>query len=159
MKKHCDNCTCLAVDDRELATILAALRFHQAENLQGSGGIPDQAICGIATDMGRLAPLDFYEVDDLCEKLNCCESQGRTELTIEPPPKDSGDEPLYRVVYAIDLSAADPAKAAEEAHRIIADPGSLPPVLDVMDHSGKVTRIDLSDQEHINQTDREGKNL
>jgi hypothetical protein len=31
----------LVVDGRELATILAALRFHQGENLRGSSDIPD----------------------------------------------------------------------------------------------------------------------
>ena len=75
----------LLANDRELATILAALRFHQAENLQGMGEILDQAIREIATDTGKLTPLDFHEVEDLCEKLNCGESQGQAGLTIEPP--------------------------------------------------------------------------
>ena len=74
----------LLANDRELATILAALRFHQAENLQGAGEILDQAIEEIATDTGKLTPLDFHEVEDLCEKLNCGESQGQAGLTIEP---------------------------------------------------------------------------
>jgi len=70
----------LLVNDRELATILAALRFHQAENLQGMGEILDQAIREIATDTGKLTLLDFHEVEDLCEKLNCSESQGQAGL-------------------------------------------------------------------------------
>jgi len=60
----------LHVDDRELATILAALRFHQAGNLQGTGEIPDQAIREVATDGGRLEALSGGEVDMLCERLN-----------------------------------------------------------------------------------------
>ncbi len=60
----------LQVDGRELATILAALRFHQAENLQGTDEIPDQAIRQIATDGGRLESLNHEEVDQLCERLN-----------------------------------------------------------------------------------------
>ena len=60
----------LEVDDRELATILAALRFHQDENLQGPGGRQDQAIGEIATNAGTLAPLTYQEVGDLCERLN-----------------------------------------------------------------------------------------
>ena len=60
----------LPVDDRELATILAALRFHQAENLQGSGDMPDLAIREIATDGGRLVALNSQEVDRLCERIN-----------------------------------------------------------------------------------------
>jgi len=60
----------LHVDDRELATILAALRFHQAENVQGTDEIPDQAIRQIATDDGRLEALNHEEIDQLCERLN-----------------------------------------------------------------------------------------
>ena len=141
----------LLVNDRELSTVLAALRFHQAENLQSGRNIPDVLIRGVATDMGRLTPLDFHEVEDLCEKLNCGEFPGQTELTIKPPHKDRGDEPLYRIVYVIDLSAAGPVAAAKEAYGIMAAPDSLPPVLDVMDHCGKVMRIDLSDHKNTNQ--------
>ena len=60
----------LLVNNRELATVLAALRYHQAENLQGPGEIPDQAINEIATDGGRLEALGFDDVDQLCERLN-----------------------------------------------------------------------------------------
>ena len=60
----------LLVDDSELATVLAALRFHQAENLQAAADIPDQAIRDIATDGGRLEALGFEDVDLLCERIN-----------------------------------------------------------------------------------------
>jgi len=60
----------LAVDGRELATILAALRFHQDENLRTSPGIADQAIEDIATDCGSFKPLDFDDVSRLCERIN-----------------------------------------------------------------------------------------
>ncbi|MBC8470363.1 MAG: hypothetical protein H8D56_12910, partial [Planctomycetes bacterium] len=63
----------LVVDGRELATILAALRFHQDENLQGCSDIADQAIKEIATNSGSLKPLDFNEVGKLCERVNTCE--------------------------------------------------------------------------------------
>lgn len=61
------------VDRRELATILAALRFHQDENLQNRSGIPDKVIKDIATDEGSLKPLDFKAVDRLCERINTCD--------------------------------------------------------------------------------------
>ena len=60
----------LAVDDRQLATILAALCFHQAENLQGDSCIADRAIEEIATDGGRLIALDFDEVESPRHMLN-----------------------------------------------------------------------------------------
>jgi hypothetical protein len=72
MRKSKENVT-LRVSCRELATILAALRFHQDENLQGGGEISDQAVREIATDCGRLKPLTFEEVSDFCERMNLSE--------------------------------------------------------------------------------------
>ena len=63
----------LVVDKRELATILAALRFHQDENLQNHSDIPDEAIKDIATDGGSLKPLNLNDVSKLCERINTCE--------------------------------------------------------------------------------------
>lgn len=60
----------LTADRRELATILAALRFHQDENLRIGPGIPDQAVKDIATDCGSFEPLDSDEVGRLCERMN-----------------------------------------------------------------------------------------
>jgi hypothetical protein len=48
---------------RELATVLAALRYWQREGL----AIDDH---DIATDGGNLKELDAEEIDDLCERLN-----------------------------------------------------------------------------------------
>ena len=63
----------LVVDGRELATILAALRFHQDENLRIGPDIPDRAIKDIATDSGSLKPLNFKDVSRLCERINTCD--------------------------------------------------------------------------------------
>lgn len=63
----------LVVDERERATILAALRFHQDENLRICPDIPDQAIKDIATDCGSLKPLNFDDVSRLCERINICD--------------------------------------------------------------------------------------
>jgi hypothetical protein len=60
----------LVVDERELATILAALRYHQAENLQICSDIADKAIKDIATNYGSLEPLNCDEIDRLCERIN-----------------------------------------------------------------------------------------
>jgi hypothetical protein len=60
----------LVVDERELATILAALRFHQDENLRCSCGIADQEIKDIASSCGSLKPLNFDDVSRLCERMN-----------------------------------------------------------------------------------------
>jgi len=63
----------LVVDERELATILAALRFHQEENLRIFPDIPDQVIKDIATDCGSLKPLNSDDVSRLCERINICD--------------------------------------------------------------------------------------
>ena len=49
------------LDERHVATILEALRQYQRTGQPGD----------IASDDGRLEPLDDNEVDDLCEALNC----------------------------------------------------------------------------------------
>jgi hypothetical protein len=146
-----NNAITLRIDRRELATILAALRFHQDENLQGSQGIADQAIQEIATDDGHFKPLTFQEVGQLCERLNTDDgSQFTKGLVIEPPHSERGDEPLYRVVYVIDANAKDPREAAEQVHRIMMDMvrhDSQAPVLEVIDHKGRSLSIDLSEEQ------------
>jgi hypothetical protein len=66
------------------------------------------------------------------------------DYRIEPPPKDRGSEPLFRVVYVIDVNALNALEAAKLTHQIMTDPDSLLPVLDVIDGCGKVVNIDLS---------------
>jgi hypothetical protein len=70
-----------------------------------------------------------------------CASPG---LRIEPPPEEKGDEPLFRVVYIIDVNSGDVREAAEYTHRIMTDPESLRPVLHVIDSKGKSKEVDLS---------------
>jgi hypothetical protein len=135
----------LRVSRRELATILAALRFHQNENLQGGGEIVDQSVKEIATDGGLLKPLRFREVGRLCERLNLDEDLCLPNtLVIEPPHKEGLDRPLFRVAYTIDVNASNALDAARHACQIMRDPESQPPVLQVVDHRGKVVSIDLS---------------
>jgi len=65
-------------------------------------------------------------------------------LKIDPPPKEKGDERLFRVVYMIDVNAGDVREAAEYTHRIMTDPASMRPVLHVVDSNGACTEVDLS---------------
>jgi hypothetical protein len=67
------------------------------------------------------------------------------DYRIEPPPKDHGSKPLFRVVYTIDVNGDSPQKAAEYAYELMADPESMRPVLDVIDGKDCVVRIDLSE--------------
>ena len=78
-------------------------------------------------------------------------------LKIDPPPKEDGDEPLFRIVYIIDVNSADAHGAAEYAHRIMTDPNSMLPVLHVVDFNGACTEIDLSeDQANLEDSGKMG---
>ena len=64
------------LERRELATILAALRFHQDENLASGRKIADACIADIASDGGTLTPLSAAEIDTLCRRLNSAAKEG-----------------------------------------------------------------------------------
>ena len=63
------------------------------------------------------------------------------KFIIEPPPKEKD---LYRVIYVIDVGADSPLDAAQKTERIMTDPDSIAPVLEVIDGNGKRVKIDLS---------------
>jgi hypothetical protein len=63
-------------------------------------------------------------------------------LHIQPPPKDS--DPVFPVVYVIDVGARNIADAAWTAYDMMIASDSLPPVLEVIDNRGNKVRIDLS---------------
>ena len=63
-------------------------------------------------------------------------------LHIQPPPKDS--DPVFRVVYVIDVGARNIVEAAWTAHQMMIDSDSLPPIVEVIDNRGNKVRIDLS---------------
>jgi len=63
------------MDEQELATVLAALRYWQTALMQGIvdlsvDGESLSALAEIATDCRRLEPLDDIEVAKLCKKIN-----------------------------------------------------------------------------------------
>jgi hypothetical protein len=100
-------------------------------------------------------PVSVHTTSDQVRSLcACCEEvytwgvqHGSTiceGLKIDPPPKEKGDEPLFRVVYIIDVNSSDIREAAEYTHRIMSDPDSLRPVLHVIDSKGNSTEVDLS---------------
>jgi len=55
-----------SLTDRELATVLAALRYWQQDLAANDGAVPisDHFEDGVA-------PLTVEQIDDLCERLNC----------------------------------------------------------------------------------------
>ena len=73
------------------------------------------------------------------------------DYRITPPPKDTGREPLFRVVYAIDVNASDEQKAAEQAWQMMQAKDALDPILMVLDSEGKQTMFDLSEYLEFNK--------
>jgi len=71
---------------------------------------------------------------------------------IKPPPEDKGKEPLFRVVYAIDVDAPDEIKAAEKAWQMMRDKDSFDPILMIIDSHGKQTQLDMSHILEFNKT-------
>ena len=57
----------LSVTPREFATILAALRYWQANDRSTASQAPEY---DIASDSGQFEPLGSDEIDTLCEQLN-----------------------------------------------------------------------------------------
>ena len=73
------------------------------------------------------------------------------DYKIVPPPKDSGVEPLFRVVYEIDVGAADERKAAEQAWQMMRAEDAFDPIMMVLDSEGKQTVFDLSEYLEFNK--------
>ena len=65
---------------------------------------------------------------------------------IQPPPVEKGNEPLFRVIYVIDVGAGNVIEAAMNAYEMMSDSDSLPPVLEVIDNKGNKIKIDLSER-------------
>lgn len=56
----------MKLTDRELGTVLAALRMYQ----RALAEYRDEPFSDIATNGGTVHPLDESEIDALCERLN-----------------------------------------------------------------------------------------
>lgn len=55
------------VNEREIGTLLAALRYWQSRQTGRSAGA---MLDDIASNGGDFAPLNENEIDDLCERIN-----------------------------------------------------------------------------------------
>jgi len=70
--------TTITLNDREHATILAALKcYEQAMTMTGS---PPAEFMDIATDAGRLEPMSDESVNELAERLNLPENPAPNPL-------------------------------------------------------------------------------
>jgi hypothetical protein len=72
----------------------------------------------------------------------------KRQMTIDPPGEEyDGTDPSLRVVYQIDVNAANPLEAAHQVNRILTDPRSMKPGFTIIDHRGKQTIVDLEQEE------------
>ncbi len=93
--------TTVQLDDRQLATALAALRFWQ-QAMQGSQSKAFRELDEeIATDGGRFDSLSASEIDSLCEEANT-------------------SEPLH-IIVEVSGGVADPVHVSHEASVTIYD--------------------------------------
>lgn len=65
------------------------------------------------------------------------------DCRIPPPPKDKGKDPLFRVIYAIDVGAANERKAAEIAWQMMRAEDAFDPIMVILESDGKQTKLDL----------------
>ena len=65
-------------------------------------------------------------------------------FVIKPPYPECGPDNPYRVVYVIDVVAANPKEAARQVDLIMKNKEAIPPLLHIIDCQGRVTDIDLS---------------
>lgn len=83
----------IKVDERQLATILAALRLWQDKRLNRG---PDMAaLREIATDAGQFEGLTADEIEALCEEINLGEEA--TVGRAKPPAGGSDDDPTPKM--------------------------------------------------------------
>lgn len=60
-----------ALDERELAAVLCALRLLQQVHGECDGDLPED-LQFIRDNAGAVEPLELDEIDGLCERLNNC---------------------------------------------------------------------------------------
>jgi hypothetical protein len=68
----------------------------------------------------------------------------KKKYTIDPPHKNKGSIPLFRVIYVTDVEANDAKMAAEKVSTMMQAEDSVKPVLVVLDSKGKQTTLDMS---------------
>ncbi len=80
-------------------------------------------------------------------------------LQILPPPKEESPQPLYRVVYVIDVGGRDSRQAAQAAYEMMSAPDSMRPVLHALDADGRDTILDLAeDPQAVENTPQSDQN-
>ena len=82
-------------------------------------------------------------IDNTVQRLRQMYGDVQAEIRNEMTPMVSVPAGHYRVQWEIDIEAATPKEAAEQAFEIMKDPESIATVFDVFDSTGKKTTVDM----------------
>lgn len=88
--------TTVTLDEREVAVILAALRYWQS--IPSDAHVPLD-LMEIWTDGGKLTPLDDGGVEELCERINCGDPEFEEVDLKEAATLKKGE---YLIEYGVD---------------------------------------------------------
>ncbi len=137
-----------AVTSKDKAVKALAEYFKTEDGYVGPAELP--GICAWLAEYDEHLGIEIFAASLNTAGENSCSCDGpdnpkaQRGLVIDPPPREEGPEPLYRAVYAIDVNAGSAQEAAERAYQIMVDSQSMRPVLEVLDHSSRCVRVDLS---------------
>lgn len=123
--------TTITLNDRELATVLAALRFYQRMRLTPNRSLTNADLDDILTNGGKVKPLDAGQIDELCELINLGGQPAKaTEGTTKPAA--DGLAELEELMHAVEslkdfggeggIEAEERVKAALEAAEKVVEP-------------------------------------
>lgn len=114
------------MNDRELATCLAALRYWQQEMIDIQEQDEDNWMAD-SSHFTEHTPLTVEEIDTLCEKINCSEEPKAPQWHIMPDdeaPNPKSDD-IVRIRGEANRHVASRLKRAD-AERIIAAVNAIP---------------------------------
>ena len=93
--------------DRELHTVLAALRYWQRDGERGAS----ERIEAIASNGGKCEPLTPEEIDALCERINVSDTPPSAVITISGGLVQTvtiGDQEIRAEIWDYDTEGAGP---------------------------------------------------
>lgn len=106
------------LDDRERATVLAALRYWQAYGLRAPiQGQRMTMIREIADNGGEVEALSENEIDDLCERLNAG-PVGKVPFTVWTVTTDGDNCPIETALFLTEDDARAAVEAGLETHGV-----------------------------------------
>lgn len=139
---------------RELATVLAALRYWQREGIWGD---PRKEL-DIATDGGEIEPLGQLEIDGLCERLNYREDSEAVNAEVLDSLKECSSllevfSPRHELNTAVMRAKRAIAKSEKAEQKSIATPEEITQARELYGREGE---IEIDDNARASRGDDDG---